>query len=149
MTPDAGGWAGGFVGAKAAFFCGAGVLVYQRDDRPDLRWPGMWDLPGGGREGQETPEACVLRELEEEFGLSFGPERLVLAQEIVSITAPGRQAWVFAGHISEAEIGRIRFGDEGQFWKMMPLAQFLVHPQGIPPLQDRFRAFLGAAGWLG
>ena len=138
-----------FNGTKLALLHGADILTYLRDDIPSIGWAGRWDLPGGGREGQETPEACVLRELEEEFGLTFGPERLVLAQEIVSITAPGRQAWVFAGHISEAEIGRIRFGDEGQFWKMMPLAQFLVHPQGIPPLQDRFRAFLGAAGWLG
>lgn len=137
-----------FVGTKLALLHGTDVLTYLRDDLTAISWPARWDLPGGGREGRESPQSCVLRELEEEFGLRFGPERLILAQEVVSMTTPGRQAWVFAGHITEDEITSIRFGEEGQFWKMMPLAQFLVHPQGIPPLQDRFRALLGGAGWL-
>lgn len=40
-----------FTGAKAALFCGASVLVCLRDEKPGLRWPGLWDLPGAGREG--------------------------------------------------------------------------------------------------
>lgn len=40
-----------FTGAKAALFCRASVLVCLRDEKPGLRWPGLWDLPGGGREG--------------------------------------------------------------------------------------------------
>ena len=66
-----------FTGAKAALFCEASVLVYLRDEKPGLRWPGLWDLPGGGREGDEGPEDCLLRELEEEFGLRLAPVRLV------------------------------------------------------------------------
>jgi 8-oxo-dGTP diphosphatase len=58
-----------FVGCKLALLDGERVLVYTRDDRPDIQFPGMLDLPGGGREGNESPEDCVLRELEEEFGL--------------------------------------------------------------------------------
>ena len=36
-----------------------------------------WDLPKGLIDPGETPIACALREAREEFGLVFGPERLV------------------------------------------------------------------------
>ena len=63
-----------FHGCKLALLHGNRVLVYERDAH--VRFAGMWDLPGGGREGQESPEDCVLRELEEEFGLTLPADRL-------------------------------------------------------------------------
>ena len=36
-----------FSGAKLALFLGPDLLVILRDDRPDIPWPGRWDLPGG------------------------------------------------------------------------------------------------------
>ena len=56
-----------FGGAKIALVQDGLILTYLRDDKPDIRFPGLWDLPGGGREGGETPLACVARELFEEF----------------------------------------------------------------------------------
>lgn len=126
-----------FTGAKAALFCGAAVLVYLRDDRPGLRWPGLWDLPGGGREGDEGPEDCLLRELHEEFGLHLPPERLVWGRVFPSMVEEGRSSVFFAGWLDRGEIGRIRFGDEGQGWEMMPVATFLAHGQAVPELQRR------------
>ena len=60
-----------FSGAKLALFLGADLLVIKRDDRPDIPYPGYWDLPGGGREGDETPQACALRETYEETVESY------------------------------------------------------------------------------
>jgi 8-oxo-dGTP pyrophosphatase MutT (NUDIX family) len=37
-----------------------------------------WLLPGGGREGEETPEQCLIREVQEETGLTITVERLLL-----------------------------------------------------------------------
>jgi 8-oxo-dGTP diphosphatase len=135
-----------FVGAKVALLNEGRVLAYLRDDLPDLRWPGLWDLPGGGREGAESPEACALREIEEEFGLRFGPERLLRGWQVPAMLTPERSAWFFTGTITKEEIAAIRFGDEGQFWEMMPLMDFLIHPMGIPPLQDRLAMALTAMG---
>ncbi|MCB1451769.1 MAG: (deoxy)nucleoside triphosphate pyrophosphohydrolase, partial [Nitratireductor sp.] len=44
------------------------VLVAQRPDGKNLA--GMWEFPGGKVEPGETPEACLIRELEEELGIT-------------------------------------------------------------------------------
>ncbi|MBI1170900.1 NUDIX domain-containing protein [bacterium] len=125
------------------------ILTYLRDDFAHIPWPGMWDLPGGGREGKESPETCVLRELHEEFGLDLPAERLVWRAALPAMLDPLQVSWFFAGRITAAEVDSIRFGNEGQFWRLMPVRGFLSHPKVIPALQDRTRQALTALGWLG
>ena len=126
-----------FTGAKAALFCGASVLTCLRDDRPNLPWPGLWDLPGGGREGKEGPEDCLLRELWEEFGLRLSPDRLIWRRVFPSMVAPGQASVFFGGWLSREEVGQVRFGDEGQGWELMPVEGFLRHARAVPELQRR------------
>jgi len=126
-----------FTGAKAALFCGSAVLTYLRDDRPDLRWSSHWDLPGGGPEGDETAETCLLRELGEEFGLNLPPDRLLWRGVFPSVIDAARQSVFYAGRLTADEVARVRFGDEGQFWRLMPLAEFLHLPLVVPDLQRR------------
>jgi len=52
-----------------ALFLGDRLVTLLRDDKPGLAWAGMWDLPGGGREGDEGPLACACRETREEVGI--------------------------------------------------------------------------------
>ena len=136
-----------FVGCKVLLVNGNQLLTYLRDDRPGLVFAGYWDLPGGGREGDETPEACVLRELHEEFGLTLPEARLRRRWEYPSMMDANRASWFFAGVISTAEISAIRFGDEGQHWQMMPVEDFVTHRQGVPELQRRTRLALAELGW--
>ena len=126
-----------FVGAKAAFFCGPLVLTYLRDEKPGLPWPGLWDLPGGGREGAESPEDCLLRELREEFGLTLSPDRLLWRRVFPSMMDAARASVFFGGHLTLQEVEDIRFGDEGQGWELMPVEGFLGHPLGVPEMQRR------------
>ena len=43
------------------------VLVCQRPEGKQMA--GLWEFPGGKVEAGETPEACVIRELNEELGI--------------------------------------------------------------------------------
>ena len=47
-----------FTGVKVVLFVEKSILVVLRDNKPDIPWPNMWELPGGGREGIETPLEC-------------------------------------------------------------------------------------------
>ena len=42
------------------------LLTRRPEDKP---MAGLWEFPGGKLRPGETPEACVIRELEEELGL--------------------------------------------------------------------------------
>ena len=61
-----------FTGCKIALFCGDSLLTILRDDKASIPWPNMWELPGGGREGDESPFECVAREVYEENWDLFG-----------------------------------------------------------------------------
>ncbi len=43
------------------------VLIARR--KPTLKLADMWEFPGGKIEGNETPEACLRREMKEEFDI--------------------------------------------------------------------------------
>ncbi|MDX2160706.1 MAG: tryptophan synthase subunit alpha [bacterium] len=47
------------------------VLLQQRDERPELPYPGWWTLFGGTVEPGETPEDAMRRELREELDLDL------------------------------------------------------------------------------
>ncbi|WP_044549140.1 NUDIX hydrolase [Serratia liquefaciens] len=131
-----------FGGAKIALLYGDSVLTYQRDDKPDIPWPGCWDLPGGGRENDETPLQCVQRETLEEFGLRIAAGQIRHQQRYEGIFAGYPPTWFMLGEITPRQIAAIRFGDEGQRWQMMTLARFIHHPQGISHLQRRLAEHL-------
>lgn len=45
------------------------VLLLLRDDKIDIPYPNMWDIPGGRLEDGETPEQAVRREMMEEMAI--------------------------------------------------------------------------------
>lgn len=132
-----------FVGTKLVLLIGERLLTILRDDIPTISFPGWWDLPGGGREGAESPEACVLRETREEVGLVLPVEALVWRARFASPTTGGQAVW-FGARLPAAAADEIVFGDEGQGWLLMTPGAWLAHPRAIGHFKSRVRAGLTA-----
>ena len=132
-----------FSGAKIAVFVRGEILTLHRDDIPDIDWPGHWDLPGGGNEGDEGPLACALRELEEELCIALDPARVVWSLE--ETREDGTLTWFFVAFWDDLDLAQVKLGDEGQAWATMTPAAYLSHPKAIPSLVRRLGLWLAHA----
>lgn len=129
-----------FIGAKLALFMGPDLLVIQRDDKPDIPWPGYWDLPGGGREDGESPVACALRETREEVSVILTPDQIAWSHHE---HRPSGLAWYFAAHLPAERVRDVRLGDEGQGWQLMPPLDYCRHPLAVPHFAEVLALYLG------
>lgn len=135
-----------FRGAKLALFIGEQMAVIMRDDKPGLPWAGYLDLPGGGREGRESPETCVLRETHEELGLIIPESELIWKRQYAAST--GEPVWFFAAMLPDWCARDVSFGQEGQYWTLMTPGDYLTHPLAIPHFATRVGDFLSTRGFL-
>jgi len=131
-----------FHGVKVALLCKDKILIYLRDDKPGLIFAGLWDLPGGAREGKEKPQETAIREIGEEFGIIIKPSQLFYIKSYPSMSYPGVSSKFIVGNISERQIEEIHFGSEGQHYKIIEINEYLKLKKAVKPLQDRFREYL-------
>jgi 8-oxo-dGTP diphosphatase len=47
------------------------LLIYLRDNKPEIPFPDHWDFFGGHVEEGETPEQAMVREVKEELGVDL------------------------------------------------------------------------------
>ena len=131
-----------FTGCKIALFCGDKLLTILRDDKENIPWPNMWELPGGGREGDESPFECAAREVYEELRIHLTENCLLWSKVYPSMLYEGRQSVFMVGQLRQEQFDKITFGDEGQAYKLMPIEEFLKSKQAVPQLQGRLRDYL-------
>lgn len=134
-----------FSGAKIALLCQGRLLTYQRDAKPEIPWPGLWDLPGGGREQGETPFECAARETREEFDLVLDPAWLTWTRVYPGQGADGLDTWFFVAQVPDGLFDAVTFGDEGQRWQVMEADAFLQMDDAVVHLQRRLREYFDTA----
>ena len=88
-----------FQGCKIALICGDKVLTILRDDKDDIPCPNMWELPGGGREGDESSFECAAREVYEELGIHLNEDCLLWGKIYSSVIFEGKQSVFMVGQL--------------------------------------------------
>lgn len=131
-----------FTGCKIALICEGQILTILRDDKATIPYPNMWDLPGGGREGDESPFECVAREVYEELSIQLSKEDVIWSGIYPGILDEKKQFVFLVGNLAKEEFDRIDFGDEGQSYKLVSFEEFLTSDRVVPQLQDRVRDYV-------
>lgn len=130
-----------FVGSKVALFLGEKLVVFLRDNKPEIPNPNMWDFFGGGREGVETPLECAIREIEEELGIQLEASDFIWEQAHPALRNPEETAYFFVANLTPAHVDQFNF-QEGQRWALMEPQEFLEREDAVEGMQERLRNYL-------
>ena len=105
------------------------ILLYLRDNKPDIPFPNYWDLIGGHVEEGETPEEALLREVKEELDIDLTDYTFYKKYECLTGDAYENIKYIYSGKInlpieevtllegvrpqyfSKAEIPNVRFAN--------------------------------------
>ena len=131
-----------FTGCKIALFCDDRILTILRDDKSNIPYPNTWELPGGGREGDESSFECAAREVYEELGIHLTEDCLLWSKVYPSMLFEGKESVFLVGKLTQEQFDKIVFGDEGQGYRLMSIEEFLSSDKVVPQLQDRVRDYL-------
>ena len=131
-----------FTGCKIALICEGQILTILRDDKETIPYPNMWDLPGGGREGNETPFECVAREVYEELSIQLSKADVIWFQIYPSMLDGNKKSVFLVGRLTQEQFESIIFGDEGQGYKLVSFEEFLTSDRVVPQLQERVRDYV-------
>ena len=131
-----------FTGSKIALICGDKVLTILRDDKDDIPCPNMWELPGGGREGDESPFECAAREVYEELNIQLSKDDIIWSRLYPSMLDENKKSVFLVGKLTQEQFESIIFGDEGQSYKLVSIEEFLTSDRVVPQLQGRLRDYL-------
>ena len=108
--------------ATALLFDSEGkLLIYLRDDKPEIPFPNCWDLFGGHVEHGETPEEALVREVQEELGITVDRYEPFKVYHCTSGDAQPNIKHVFSVHIKQRADDLTLY--EGQYHKSIGLEQ--------------------------
>jgi len=94
------------------------LLLYKRDNKPDIPFPGYWDLIGGHVENGETPEKALIREVKEELDLDIGEFTFFKRYECLEGDAYPNIKYIYSGRINlPIEEITLLEGDIAQYFK--------------------------------
>jgi 8-oxo-dGTP diphosphatase len=75
-------------------------LLYLRDNKPGIPFPGYWDLIGGHIEEGETPEEALVREAREELDIDLKEYTFYKKYECLTGDAYENIKYIFTGKIN-------------------------------------------------
>jgi len=130
-----------FSGTKGLVFLKDKIVVYRRDSKT-INSPGLIDLPGGGREENESPFDTFIREVMEEFGIRVTEKEIISSFRQNSHVNPGTKSFFFVTKSLDLGAEDIVFGDEGTEWFLMTPEDFLSRADGIERQQKRVEKYL-------
>lgn|GEM_PF-636691 len=131
-----------FNGVKGLVFIGEKVLVFQRDQ--GVEFPMQIDLPGGGRENEESPFETFKREVKEEFNLEVREKDVQYAKRYPSVLFKDQFAYFIVVRSNSFKEQDIIWGKEGIDYFLLDPKEFVDLKNGVQRQQKRVADYLVA-----
>lgn len=112
-------------GAKALVVYQGKFLFILRDNKPGIRNPNVWNMPGGRVEKGETWEECLRRELQEE--ICVVPKQIMYMGKKYVPIVDGTVA-LFLVWLDDTEYNSVKLGNEGQELKFFTAEEIMQIP---------------------
>jgi 8-oxo-dGTP diphosphatase len=84
------------------FDCNRRLLIYLRDDNPEIPFPNHWDFFGGHVEAGESPEQALVREIKEELGIELNQWQFVRRYECMEGDVYPNVKFIYRASIDQA-----------------------------------------------
>jgi 8-oxo-dGTP diphosphatase len=130
-----------FNGAKGLVFLGDKILTYRRDNKTNNS-PLCIDLPGGGREEDESPFDTFKREIKEEFGIDIEKNDIKFSCTVQSVIESNKKSYFVVAILPKIKASDVVFGNEGVEWMLMSPQEFINRHDGIHRQQKRVEKYL-------
>ena len=76
------------------------LLLYLRDNKPEIPFPDHWDLIGGHVEEGETPEEALVREVKEELDIDLTEYKFYKKYDCLTGDAYKNIKYIYSGKIN-------------------------------------------------
>lgn len=130
-----------FNGSKGLLYIGDKILTYRRDEKTNSA-PLRIDIPGGGREVNESPFDTFQREVKEEFGINIQKNDMYYSSAHQSVIQPNMVSFFMVAKPDGVKESDIVFGNEGIEYILMSIDEFINRPDGIERQQNRVKDYL-------
>ncbi|MGI8925429.1 MAG: NUDIX domain-containing protein, partial [Tepidiformaceae bacterium] len=105
------------------------ILLQQRDDDTPPAGYGRWGIPGGRREGAETPQETARREMLEEIGVELGQLRSIgVATPEDTEGLRARLHLLVSEDVVPRELIEVNEGLDFQYWHPDEAAELPMNP---------------------
>jgi 8-oxo-dGTP diphosphatase len=131
-----------FDGVTIALIQNDKLVMILRDNKPGLPFANMWEFPGGGREGNESPVDCAIREVREELSFELQKDSIVWQKEFEAMHDPKLKVHFMVARVSAAEASTMKLGTEGQKFELMRIDDCLARRDVVPRFKEMLRSYL-------
>ncbi len=135
IHPDTHNRTATFCGTKGLLFMGNQLIIIRRDNNTTLA-PCLLDLPGGTREGNESPFETFAREIQEELGLTISKEDIIFSKPYPDVFYARKECFIVATRALPIQEHDIRFGSEGLGFYVMSPDEFITASDAIAGYQQ-------------
>lgn len=123
--------------AAAVIYQNGKVLLTRR--APGEKLAGMWEFPGGKLEADETPQACIIREIREELGVESDAGEVLTTSQF---TYPGGEIELIAVMVSlRSDTLTLHVHDLAEWVQVDDLLSYELAPADIPIAEEIIRTY--------